>query len=221
MNFKNFISIVCCIGCLASAFGQNAHFVAAGSWSKQPVSPVTMEQRIQSAAKEYQQYGQVSRVAFFDIAFPKDEQEYRSLDGFGVVLVTVLAHAREELPPRRLFVRNSDSINELKLITSISSESSGPSLTTKVLGQHRWEALYLFPVAYRVPNTELVMDYRINRLGFVLDRFKATGMSAIAHLPIAAPTRLEPNNSPLLEFVKREYPGFVASDTFVMPLPSR
>ncbi len=190
------------------AVAQDVHLVGSGSWTQQPLSPFAMEQRIHRAALEYQQYGQVSRIGLFDIAFPKDAEEYAALDGFGVVLVAVLTQDREELPPKRVFVRNASGITELKMLTSAFSAVPASSLTARVLGPHRWEGLYLLPVFSRAPGAELVLDYRINRSGFVLDRFKPAGAEAIAKLPVAPPTREAPDEAAVTAFVKREFPGF-------------
>jgi len=190
---------------------QELHLVDPSSWAQQPVSPKTIDLRIDRAASDYERYGRVARIALFDIAFHANAVEYESLEGYGVMVVSVLSHLREELPPKRLYVRIGDSTIELALLTSVFSQQDSGKLAARVLGPNRWDGLFLFPVYARRDGQELVMDFARNRDGFILGRFTDKDMAPLRELPVKKPTASRPANDALMKIISREYPGFIVN----------
>ena len=209
MKITLLLSLCLCFSIGLGAHAQELHLIGPESVQQQPVSPQVIEDRIASAAIQYQAYRPIPRIALFDIAFPANAEEYRSLAGYGVVVVSAVTQAVEELPPGRVFVRVGERDVELKLLSSVRSDIATNDTTSKVFGVHRWDGLYLFPVYLRVQGRALVMDFAKNRSGFVLGKFNMPATEALAGLPVAPPLGDGPPKAALMGFVAREYPGFV------------
>ena len=200
-----------CLVVGASAHAQQLHLIGPGTVAKQPVSPQVIEGRIAGAAIQYQAYSPVPRIALFDIAFPANAEEYGSLAGYGVVVVSVVTQAADELPPSRVYVRVGNKDVELKLLSSVRSGVAASDISSKVFGVHHWDGLYLFPVYLRLQGQALMMDFAKNRSGFVLGKFDVPTPEFMARLPVAPPLSDMPPEAALIALVVREYPGFLAS----------
>src|SRR5450432_437096 len=133
------IALLLCLRFQAVTNAQVVHVVPPESWAWQSASPRVVDERLESVAKEYKDRGQLARVALYDIAFPADPAEYRSLGGYAVMLVSAIAQAKDELPPKRVYVRMPESVIELQLISSSSSVIPPDSPIAKAFGTHRWE----------------------------------------------------------------------------------
>jgi hypothetical protein len=201
------IALVVSLQFEAAIIAQDAHVIRPDTWSRQSVSPRVADKRLERVAMENRDRGQLSRVAIYDIAFPADADEYRSLGGYAVMMVSAIAQAKDELPPKRVYVRMPDAIIELQLITSASSKVAAGTTIAKAFGMHRWDGLYLFPVNARRHGVELVMDFARNRDGFVMQRFGPAGLEALVKLPDADPSKVFPPEAPLRELITREFPG--------------
>lgn len=192
----------------SSVLGQDLHLLGPNSWTKHPVSPATMNDRIERAASEYRQHAPIPRVALFDIAYPADEDEYKALDGYAVMLVTVLSQTVDELPPRRVFVKVGEETSNLTLIASVFSNADPAQLTAAVFGTNRWEGLYLFPVYLKGVAQELLTDFARNREGFVLTRFREQDLQDFP-FTVTKPKAGKPNPGALATIISREFPGFI------------
>jgi hypothetical protein len=209
MKIPLILSLYLCFSIGLGAHAQEMHLIGPNSVQQHPVSPQVIEDRIASAAIQYQAYRPIPRIALFDIAFPANAEEYRSLSGYGVVVVSAVTQAVDELPPSRVFVRVGERDVELKLLSSIRSDIATNDTTSKVFGVHHWDGLYLFPVYLRVQGQTLVMDFAKNRNGFVLGNFNVPATEVLAGLPVAPPISDGPPEAALMDFVVREYPGFL------------
>lgn len=170
-----------------------------------PVARSVMDERIAAAAVKYQQYAPIPRYVQYDFAPPRDALEYNALQGYGVVLVSVLTQAPEELPPKRMVAKLGDRIVPLTLYTSGSARTTDPRIRA-VFGGYRWEGLYVLPIDVVAAGAQLVIDFAVNRDGFVVAQFgERAGM---AGMPVAAPLAATPPPAAFLQFLTREYPGF-------------
>jgi hypothetical protein len=79
-----------------SAEAQTMHLIKLGSWVQRPVTPETLNRRIEQEAAQYISYVSLPRAVFHDIAYPADAKEYAALHGFGVMLVSVFSQDKEE-----------------------------------------------------------------------------------------------------------------------------
>lgn len=190
--------------------GNNVHLLGSRSWAEEPVPPEAMNERLLSAAAEYQTHAPVPRIALFDIAFPSSEEEFKSTGGYGVLLLTALSQDKNELPPKRLYVSWRGEEHVLDQIYSTSSQPP-QSRVTEVLGENRWDGLYLFPVHLMDDGAVLTLDFAVNRSGFVFGRFFAAERDGLGYDLVS--TNVSPNDKAvrdsIMGLVAREYPGFV------------
>ena len=63
-------------------------------WRRTPVTNSILDDRIRQAALEYRSYAPIPRVAFYDIAYPKDSLEFEALAGYAVMVLTAVSHVR-------------------------------------------------------------------------------------------------------------------------------
>ena len=201
------------------AHAQDLHLISSSAVTKTSVSPAAVAQRVESAALQYQQYAPVPRFGLFDLAYPKDKAEFEAMKGFGVVLVVVQTQVQAEVPAKRLFMRNAGDVKELKLLASALSEAPPSSTVAKVLGPYRWEGLYLFPISEQAAGTDLVLDYQINRSGFVLTKFQSSGVSRVPDASADVVFTTQPDDITIAALVKREFPGFIAPAAAPASLP--
>jgi hypothetical protein len=206
---KKLFSIIIVLLIASPAISQDIHIIGPNTWSKQPLQPSAMNNRIDRAATELEQYAPVPRIGLFDIAYPADEDEYKALNGFAVMLVTALSQKADELPPKRVFVKIGDAISELTLISSVFSKTEPTQLTAKVFGENRWDGLFLFPVYLERDAQELLIDFAKNREGFVLSKFKSQNPEALKKYYLIKPNAGKTNSDALLKIVSREFPGFI------------
>jgi len=165
-----------------------------------------MWKRIESAATEYRQYAPVPRVAFFDITYPRDVQEYAALNGYGVLLVTVVTQDPAEVPLSRVLLRGAAGDHVFEVVSTLQSPVPEGSVRD-VFGSHRFDALYLFPMHLRHREAQLVLDFRRNREGFVVGKFPLAPVPV--EFPQAAPSADEPPAAALTQLLRREVPLFL------------
>jgi len=186
------------------------HLIDGATGSYGPTVPDSMNARVEQAAIDYAAYAPVPRIALFDSAVPKDVDEYNAVDGYGVILITVISQEQDELPPKRLYVRIGGSEVDLRLFASGFEKVSGSTKVQEVLGKYRWDGLYYYPVYFSAKAQEIVIDYAKNRAGFVIQKFDEGAAMLPAFLdPIAKPPHSDkPPMAAFMKLVSREYPGF-------------
>src|SRR5438445_7078712 len=57
-------------------------------WANGAVTNTALDRRLSQAAMQYRSYAPVPRIAFYDIAFPKDCAEFATMSGHAVLVVT-------------------------------------------------------------------------------------------------------------------------------------
>lgn len=186
------------------------HLIDPSTGSNGPTVPDSMNNRIEQAAVDYEIYAPVPRMTLFDMAAPKDIDEYNAVDGYGVILITVLSQEKDELPPKRLYVRINGSETELRLYVSGFEKESGSEKVQRVLGKYRWDGLYYYPIYFSAQPHEIVIDYAKNREGFVIQKLsEGDEMLPDFLLSIAKPPHGDkPPMEAFTRLVSREYPGF-------------
>lgn len=189
--------------------GQEMHLVGPSWHSMQPVSPATMNSRIERAATEYRQYAPIPRVGLYDIAYPANATEYNLMDGYAVMLVTVLSQRADELPPKRVFLKVRSKTVELRLISSVFFDGDPGKAVAEVFGRNRWDGLYLLPAYLRREAQGIMMDFARNRDGFQIGRFPEQDPEEVKDVPVTKPAVGRPNADALARLVAREFPGFI------------
>ena len=182
--------------------------VKASEWRSAPATPERMSRRIEEAAIKYQAHAPIPHVVLYDIGYPRDDQEYNALDGHAVILLTALAHEREELPLQRAYVLVEGKEIELKPLRLALAELPAGSVSAKTFGAFRADALYLLPVYLRLKPANLFVDYAKNKNGLKVAAFGTPVSSDVSRLNIKPPTGMGPTDKVLEEFIKREYPTF-------------
>ena len=136
-----------------------------------PTTSESIRQKLERAAEDYEKYAPVHRIAFHDIAFPKDKEELSALNGLAVILITTVTHDASELPLRKVHVRMGDDSIELPTIARWATETEVDSKIQRVLGSHREDRYVLIPIAFLFSEGELMIDFAENRIDFSLARF--------------------------------------------------
>lgn len=201
-----FCAIIIQLLMLAAASAQQ---VARETWQFGPTTPAAFNQRIEDAAIEYYDDAPIPRVIFYDIAFPADADEYASLDGHAVVLLSAFSQERDELPLKRVYVLWDGKEIELKLIKSWSQAVSARGIIGQTFGTNRTDAIYLLPVYLRLKSATLMADFAKNRKGLQFAEFNAGVPERVSRLPIKEPTGKGFSAAALMQFISREYPGIL------------
>ena len=202
-------SLIATVLFLNPVAAEDIHFIGPNKLTQESISPAGMSNRIEQTANEYKLFAPIPRVGLIDTAFPANSNEYKALNGFTVMLVSVLSQTSEELPPKRVYVKIGKGIIELKLLSSAFIEVDPTLLTANVFGKNRWDGLYLFPLYFKRDAQELLIDFAKNRNGFVLSKFSAEDVHELGQLPVDKPTSKEPNPEALRGIITREFPGFI------------
>ena len=204
--------LVCAVATSAAlcADAPAQHVVSGITNSQGPVATTAMDGRLEEAAQEYAAYAPVPRIGLYDSALPADADEYKALDGFGVLLVTLVSQDKEELPPKHVYATVGDRQVELHLYKSMLTSTDSMPDVQRVLGKYRWDGIYYYPVYLLVQAQELLLDFAKNRDGFVLTRYEGEALPevlrAVGNTP---PHGSAPASPAFLKIVQREYPGLV------------
>jgi hypothetical protein len=176
------------------------------------VTPDDMTKRLEQTAERTRKISPsgAPRAAQFDFAWPQDEDEYRKLAKHVIVLVSVVVQDEQELPLKRVYIRNKWKREfPLDRIVSERREVAKGSLAHSVLGSYREDSFYLAPAGLMRGEGEVVADFAANRTGFRLYSLPGTPpdfVEADRH-PMPAPGA-RPEPKALKAMLEREYAGF-------------
>ena len=178
-------------------------------WDQNKVNVASMNNRINDAAEKYKEFAPIPRIAFYDIAYPKDKAEFEELKGYGLLLISSMSQNEAELPLKKVYSNIDGKEIELKLLKKIlSKETKLESQVVKTFGLYRMDAIYLFPVYLETQETELLIDFAKNRNGMKIANFDGETIEVLKSLPNKKNLEQTPLDEPLQRFMKREYPGF-------------
>lgn len=188
-------------------------------WREQPVSLAVMDGRIEEAAAEYgaklKEAGVppgtrvFPRVAFADVAYPANGEEYAALAGHAVLLVTALAWEKNELPLKRVYVRSGSKLVALEGLTVLLSRQPSQRGSAGIFGPYRMDALYLLPVKLIMTKSQLMADFARNREGFGLLTFDGL-RDDLAWMRNARSRGETPSKEALARILDREFPGLAS-----------
>jgi hypothetical protein len=180
------------------------HVESPGSLTYTALTEDKVLSKLVDTAREFAQNAPLPRVAFSDLTYPRDRNEYELLDGWGLMTITVVSQLAEELPLARVYLRNGTRGIELNRITERLVTLEEPIEVVEVLGSYRYDAVYEFPMFIRAANVELVLDFAANRTGFVLKTYPVT--QDPYELPLEPPTAEHPRRSAVTAIIEREIP---------------
>lgn len=165
-----------------------------GASKQTPTCAPEMDQRFSTAAEEYKSIG-VHRLALTDLALPKDDQETKELDCYGVLLVSGSTHEKAELP---FLIRTADGVlSKIKCI----EEKPLDQKVSQVVGKYRNSCFYAMPLNILTEKNMLLADWSRNRTHQI-----------IVHYPLEesiykfnCKPKHKPKASAFKKILKREY----------------
>jgi hypothetical protein len=205
---RRVLAMSCIVMLLAAASVAHAqdHAMTATADAAGAVTLGRFNQRVEQTAAGYQQKYpgvQISRMAIFDVAYPRDAQERARLHGYGVLLVSAASWNRAELPLAKVYLAHGDRAQtNLQLVGSVMRDVPADSVAAKELGPYRQDSFYLLPLD-ALQDATLECDFKTGRLGFAM----GAGLSAPDYgAPLAAGA--PPDSAEVTKFLSREYPDF-------------
>lgn len=198
------------------ADGPTQHIISNAAVTQGTTATSVMDGRLQEAAQDYASYAPVPRIGFYDAALPADADEYKTLDGFGVLLVTLVSQDKGELPPKRVYVMLGAKQVELHLFRSMLTSNDAAPDVQRVLGNYRWDGIYCYPVYLSQQAQELRLDFAKNRDGFVLARYDHDAEAlpeTLRSVNVVPPHGETPDAAAFMRIVQREYPGLIEKMT--------
>jgi hypothetical protein len=176
------------------------------------VTPDDMSKRLELTAESVKKLNPsgAPRAAQFDFAWAQDEDEYKALGKYTVVLVSAVSRDEKELPLKRVYIR--DKWNKETVLEKISSERRDvpkDSLAHSMLGAYREDSFYLAPAGLMKGEGEVVADFAVNRMGFRLYNLPGTPPDFVEADRHATPAKnAKPDPKALKALLEREYSGF-------------
>lgn len=202
----SFIAFLLIISFTCFADDEVIHLVAGGTTIYEELSKLKMQNTLVKSAKEYKKYGQVARATHHDMAYPKDNEEYKKMGGFGVLWVTSHSQLKDELPIKnlRISIENIGTIYLDPIYSFLTDEQD--KFVAKILGKNRSDAIYMIPFFEEVKGATLVADYSANRDDFILGNLGKEFPSEIGK-PFKLPNEIiNPDKKLFNVMLEREYP---------------
>jgi hypothetical protein len=129
-----------------------------------------MTARIKEAAVVYEDEGPVPRFAQFDFAFGKDLDEYKALNGFGILYLATVCQNSASNPVDSVYFKSGRITVRLRLIGKLRIPVED-GLTRKVFGKNRIDYYYYLPYIATRRDALLEIDWSDGRRGFELAEF--------------------------------------------------
>lgn len=201
-----FITFFLIISLTCFADEEIIHLVAEHPPVYEKLSKLEMQNTLVESAKKYEKYGQVARATHHDMAYPKNNEEYIKMGGFGVLWVTSHSQLKDELPIKnlRISVKNIGNIYLEPIYSFLTDEQD--EFIAKILGKNRADAIYMIPFFEELQGATLVADYSANRVDFILGELNKEFPAEIGPL-FKLPTKIVyPDKEIFNVMLKREYP---------------
>lgn len=188
------------------------HVESGVTWAHGAVSNAALDARVRGAASQYRSYAPVPRIAFFDIAYPKDSAEATATRGYALLVVTAVVQDSTELPLSRVYVHSIGGDREVSLLARVASWVPPTDTNVRVtFGRFRLDALYLLPIEARTTAGDLVADFASHRQGFRLTHFIGDIPDPVRRLGAITRAAEPPPASTVWSVVRREYPDLAAA----------
>jgi hypothetical protein len=181
-------------------------------WHDSKVNNQFINDRWAQLAEQYKSSLPVSKVAIFDIGYPRSADEFEKLDGYGVVLVSALSETRDQLPIARVFVTlNGSDINLVEMHSFLTTGAGISDVVTHGSGGYRMDVIYAFPVWLRFQPVELKVEFAKDKEPMTLAKFTSAMSDTVKALPNRKPKGTSYPSGPLEQYMRREYPGYFES----------
>jgi len=197
-------TIAAVLAILSVASFANAQELHDGGSGYGAVTPALMADRREQSAREMSAThpaGIFARFALIDVAWPLERED---TGGYAIVLIDAQSQSADELPIRRVYVRNNDGGEiELRRVGAQQFTIPNDSAAHKTFGPFQETSFYWAPMDSLAAPGQILIDFATNRTGFT-----------IAQLPFELPPWYrgsfsgEPNAAALGTLLAREYAGF-------------
>jgi hypothetical protein len=191
----------------ADAEADGLHVASEGGSGYEKLSTLGMQQRLIATAEQFKEIGPLARTTQFDMAYPRNSEEYGAMNGFGILWVTAHSQVPEELPLNNMRISTAGAGNiELEAYSWFLTIEED-ELVASVLGRYRVDAVYLVPFYKEVAGASLLVDYAINRTDFVITHFEASFPDELGALKSLYNNEMKhPETDVFLSMLNREYP---------------
>ena len=171
--------------------------------AQQPVTPQDLDKRLQERADLIAKVNPqgADRIVIYDLAWPKDAEEFRALGHNAVLLVSAVTRHAKELPIKKASIQVGEGETALRRLWNKQSEVPAGNVR-KLFGQYREDALFLLPAGPLVKGSTVFAEFALERTEFRLE----SGEPAFVRT-IKGKTG-EPSADVLRAFLARHYPGF-------------
>lgn len=171
--------------------------------AQQPVTPQDMDKRLQERADLIAKVNPqgADRIVIYDLAWPKDADEFGALGRHAVLLISAVTRHAQELPIKKVSIQVGEGETALRRLWSKRSEVPAGSVR-KLFGTYREDALYLLPVGPLLKGSTVFTEFALERTEFRLDTAEPAFVRA------AKGKAGEPSAETLRAFLARQYPGF-------------
>jgi len=127
--------------------------------------------RFIDAANAYYTQSPLPRGVMYDFAFGKDLHEYSKLNGFGVILISVITQDPAELPLKKAyFLGKTNAPTQLIGIAHINRDIDS-ELVKKVFGETRIDYYFLIHSSSVFSEGVVLIDFNKNRAAFTVGKF--------------------------------------------------
>ena len=150
-------------------FGQDSHILGDLIYRK-PTSADSIENRLLDITNSYKKYLPLPRVAIFNIGYPKDVEEYNSLNGYCVLEIVCLSQKENELPIAGLRVITDKGIQEIALLFSIGKIQIDNQQISDSLGKYQHRFYYLIKYSTLHEIGTIVFDWNMTRKNFTISK---------------------------------------------------
>jgi hypothetical protein len=148
------------------------HIVEKSKVIEQSASSQRMTEQLNQAAGMYVKIGKVARIGIYDFAFGSSIEEYKKLNSYGVIMITVQCHDKDELPLKDVYFKAGKKRYSLTFLFSKQVKTLGDA-AEKVFGKNRNHSFYLLPYMFTRTAGEVCVDWGKNRKGFIVAKFPA------------------------------------------------
>ena len=183
------------------------HVASEGGGGYEKLSTLGMQQRLIATAEQFKDIGPLTRTTQFDMAYPRNAEEYGAMNGVGILWVTAHSQVPEELPLNNMRISTAGAGNiELEAYSWFLTIEED-ELVASVLGRNRVDAVYLVPFYKEVAGASLLVDYAINRTDFFITQFEASFPDKLGVLKSLYNDEMKhPETDVFLSMLNREYP---------------
>lgn len=209
-------SLICLAALFSLTIAAQAQAVSKNPVTTGALTPGDMAKRLERTAERVKKSNPAGadRVAQIDFAWPQDEDEYRALAKYVIVLVSVVSKNENEFPLKRVYIR--DKWRREFPLERISSERRAvpeDSIVHSVIGPYREDGFYLAPAQAMKGEGEVVADFAASRSGFRLYNLPGEPPDFIEADRHGKPAQgAKPDPKALKAMLEREYAGFKLPD---------